>query len=381
MTNSEDFAESGQEKRRTTREIMDLEHRVGQLLFIGLPGAAVDAQTRELLEAIQPGGVLLTERNIENALQVIELVGSIRDLLKVPPFLAVDQEGGRVDRLKPIFSAMASPDLLRASNDASAAARLGEITAEALRMLGFNLNFAPVLDIPSDDSVDNGLKGRYLGASVAEVVRLAGSYLEGLQRGGVIGVGKHFPGLGAATVDSHRELPEIDAPRDQVLKRGVMPYTELFSKINARLNGVIIAHAHYSAFDGPSPLPATLSRNVVTGLLREELGFKGLSITDDMEMGAITGTRGSAEAAVAAVEAGVDMVMVGSTSDRIRAAWEALVRAARDGRLSKQRINRSIDHIAGVKSMTSPPLQFNEMAVSRIKERLGELNLTLQHTR
>ena len=360
---------------------MDLQHRAGQLLFIGLPGTTVDQQARELIETIQPGGVLLTERNIESAAQVVEMIASVRDLLKVPPFISVDQEGGRVDRLKSIFSAMPSPDLLRASNDASAAARLGEITAEALRTLGFNLNFAPVLDIGGDDSAQNSLRGRYLGGSVAEVVRLGGSYLEGLQRGGVIGVGKHFPGLGVSTVDSHSLLPEVDDPRDRLLRQGIMPYTELFSKINARLNAVMIAHAHYSAFDGPSPLPATLSRNVVTGLLREELGFKGLSITDDMEMGAITSTRDSAEAAVLAVEAGVDMVLVSSTSERITAAWESLIEAVRGGRVSKQRVNRSIDHIASVKSMTSPPLQFNEMAVSRIKERLGELNIALQHAR
>ena len=360
---------------------MELEHIVGQLLFIGLPGPSLDADTRSTIEAIQPGGFLLTDRNINSAPQAVELIASIRELSKVPPFIAIDQEGGRLDRLRAIYSAMPTPDLLRASNDASAAARLGEITAEALRTLGFNLNFAPLLDISSDDSVENGLKGRYLGGSVAEVVRLAGSYLEGLQRGGVIGVGKHFPGLGVAAVDPHSSLPQIDDSRDQLSRIGIRPYTELFSKINARLNAVIIAHAHYSAFDGPSPLPATLSRNVVTGLLREELGFKGLSIADDMEMGAITSSRDSGEAAIVAFEAGVDMVVVGSPQDRVRAAWETVTAAAREGRLSKQRLNRSIDHVASVKSMTSPPLQFNELVVARLKEKLGELNAGLQHIR
>src|SRR5262249_30479710 len=158
-------------------------------------------------------------------------------------------EGGRVDRLKQIYSAMPSADLLRASGDASIAARMGEIAAEALRTICINVNLAPGLDIASDDSAENGLKGPYLGSTVAETVRLAGAYLEGLQRGGVVGVGKHFPGLGHTTSDSHATLPTVDRSRDELLKLEVAPYAELFTKINARLNAVIIGHAHYPAFD------------------------------------------------------------------------------------------------------------------------------------
>src|SRR5215470_4124682 len=186
---------------------MELEHRVGQLLFIGVPGTEFDQSTRELVETIQPGGVVLIASNIESGHQVVELTSSIRSTVQVPPLIAVDQEGGPVDRLKGIFGATPSADLLRAAKDASVAARLGEITAECLRTLGFNVNLAPVLDLAFDDSIDNGLKGRYLGSLAAEVARLSGAYLEGLQRGGVVGVGKHFPGLGAATVNPHMDLP------------------------------------------------------------------------------------------------------------------------------------------------------------------------------
>ncbi|HXF38069.1 MAG TPA: glycoside hydrolase family 3 N-terminal domain-containing protein, partial [Blastocatellia bacterium] len=233
---------------------MKLEHRIGQLLLIGLPGPQLDLMTRSLLQTIQPGGVLLNKHNIESAQQVYELISAIRSLTEVPPIIAVDQEGGRVDRLKEIFSPMPSADLLRAAGDASIAARMGEIAAEALRTLGFNTNFAPVLDIAADDSAVNGLKGRYLGGTVAEVVRLGGAYLEGLKHGGVVGVGKHFPGLGNAIVDSHAELPTVDSSRDQIMRHEVAPYMELFTKINARLDAVIVAHAHYPALDGPAPL-------------------------------------------------------------------------------------------------------------------------------
>jgi beta-N-acetylhexosaminidase len=324
---------------------------------------------------------LLSAHNIESAQQVVELTSSVRSLLRVPPLIAVDQEGGRVDRLKGIYSPMPSADLLRASGDASIADRFGEITAEALRTLGFNINFAPVLDIAVDDSADNGLKGRYLGGTVAKVVRLAGAYLEGLQRGGVVGVGKHFPGLGAAAPDSHSVMPVIGRSRDEIMKFELSPYLELFSKINARLNALMVAHAHYPAFDGPAALPASLSKNIIGGLLRDELGFKGLAITDDLEMGAITSIRSISDAAVMAVEAGVDMVMVAGSPEHATAAWEAVVDAARQGRITQAHISRAFDHIARVKAMISPPHAYSDLAVSRLRERIAELNLILQHSR
>ena len=360
---------------------MQLEHRIGQLILIAVPGASLDLITRGMLETIQPGGIFLSGRNIESAQQVVELTSSIRSILQVPPLVAVDQEGGRVDRLKAVFSPMPSADLMRASGDASLADRLGEITAEALRTLGFNVDLAPILDIAVDDSADNGLKGRYLGDSAAQVVRLAGAYLEGLQRGGVIGVGKHFPGLGASVSDTHASLPTIGRSRDEIMRQDLLPYLDLFSKINARLNALMISHAHYPAFDGPSPLPASLSRDIVSGLLRDELSFRGLAITDDLEMGAITANRDVSEAAILAIEAGNDMVLTTGSPERATAVWQAMVDAARAGRITQTHISRAFDHIARVKSMVSPPHALSDVAVSRLRERIAELNLVLQHSK
>ncbi len=360
---------------------MELEHRIGQLLLISLPGSEMDASTRELLETVQPGGILLEGRNIESAQQAHELTSAIRQIINVPPFIAIAQEGGRVDPLKEIFSPLPSADHLRASDDASISARFGEITAEALRTLGCNINLAPVLDIARNDSAENGLKGRYLGNTVAEVVRLAGAYLEGLQRGGIIGIGKHFPGLGAAREDPQNALPTIDRSRDELQKQEVAPYTELFSKINARLTSVIVGHAHYPALDGPAALPASLSKNVVNGFLRDELGYRGLAIADNLEMGAVRSTRDLPEAAVMAIEAGNDMAIVSGSADRIDIAWRAMIEAARQNRINNTHISRAFDHIARVKSMVSPPLSLSEMSVARIRERVAELNLVLQHSK
>jgi beta-N-acetylhexosaminidase len=359
---------------------MQIEHKIGQLLFIGLPTTHVDNMTRELLDQIQPGGVLLEKANIESAKQVVQLTTEIRSLLKVPPLIAVDQEGGQVDRLKDIFSPMPSADLLRGHGDAATASTLGEITAEALRVLGFNMNFAPVLDIDMDDSADNGLKGRYLGGAPGHVIALAGTYLEGLQRGGVIGVGKHFPGLGATTVDSHTALPQVTLSRDELRERDLLPYLEMFSKINSRLVSVMIAHAHYTAYDGASSLPASISKNIVNGLLRDELNFKGLAITDDLCMGAITTTRSPGEAAVMAIDAGIDMALVCGTPEQSLETWQTMVEAANSGRITKTHISRAFDHIARIKAMISPPHIFHEETILRLRDALAELNLSFQNS-
>jgi len=299
----------------------------------------------------------------------------------VPPLIAIVQEGGEHDPLKVIYSPMPSAGRLCESDDASIAARLGEITAEALRTLGFNINFAPVLDVSVSESADNGLRGRCLGSSVANVVRLAGAYLEGLQHGGVIGVGKHFPGLGAAKEDTGSSLPTIDSSRDELMKRDFSPYMELFSKINARLNAVLIGHAHYTAFEGPEPLPASLSKKIITALLRDELGFKGLVISDDLGLGAVRAARDPGEAAVAAVEAGNDMILVARSAENATSAWQSLVDAARQERINPASIRRSFDHIARVKSMLSPPHALTDITISRLRERIAELNMALQQSR
>lgn len=360
---------------------MQIEHKIGQLLIISLPTTHIDQATREALEQIQPGGVLLERANIESAEQVLALTSQIRAILKVPPLIAIDQEGGRVDRLKEIFAPMPSADLFRSSGDAASSSRMGEIVAEALRLLGFNINFAPVLDIANDDAAENGLKGRYLGGAPGHVIALAGTYLEGLQRGGIMGVGKHFPGLGSTTLDSHTALPQVNLTREELKERDLLPYLELFSKINSRLVAVMISHAHYTAFDGNTGLPASLSKNVVNGLLRDELGFKGLVITDDLSMGAITAHRSISEAAITAIDAGVDMALLCGPLEQTTEVWQAMVEAANKGRITRAHISRAFDHIARIKSMVSPPLVYHEETILRLRDAIAELIESLQSKR
>ena len=350
---------------------MNLEERMGQFLFVGLPGTSVDGETREVLADVQPGGVVLFSRNLESARQTAELNAAIRGALKIPPIISIDQEGGSVDRIKTVGEPMPSAADIRATDDAALAGRFGAATAEILRMVGFNMNFAPVLDLEVHPDADNALRGRYFGATVAEIVRFAGAYLEGLQQGGVVACGKHFPGLGDTTVDSHHALPTVERSGEELRAYDLRPYAELTTRINSRLSVVMVAHAYYPAFDGQERLPASLSPNVVTSLLRDEMEFRGLAISDDMEMGAIVEMGDFGEACVRAIEAGNDMLLVCQTVEKAREAHEALVRAAESGRISPERRRRGLDRIARVKSSASQPTAFNEGTFARMQERMA----------
>lgn len=355
---------------------MTIEERMGQFLFVGIPGPTIDAETRQLLAETQPGGVILFSRNLESAEQVADLNARIRSITRIQPLISIDQEGGAVDRLKTIGEAMPSAPQVCEAEDVSLTSRYGVLAAEILRTLGFNLNFAPVLDLEVHPDADNALKGRYFGKTTAEVVRFAGSYIEGLQQGGVLACGKHFPGLGDSTVDSHKSLPTVERSGEVLRMQDLLPYAELTTRLNARLDVVMVAHAWFSAFDSER-IPASLSPAVTTTLLRDEMEYKGLAISDDMEMGAIGEMGDFSEACVRAIEAGNDQLLVCQSTDRVREAHEALIRAAESGRISPARRKRGLDRIARVKSMLAVPLAFNEGTWVRAQEKLAAFTAQL----
>src|ERR687890_2594524 len=185
-----------------------LESKAGRLLFVGLPATKLDRHWREFLREVRPGGVILFGRNVESAEQVSMLAAQIRDAAGREVLIGVDQEGGLVDRFRDACEPMPSAKAVRNAGRADLAERFGSLTARALRLMGFNINFAPVLDL-SGDNEDNGLRARTFGVTPELVSLLGGAYLDGLQAGKVIGCGKHFPGLGGSKVDSHRRLPVI----------------------------------------------------------------------------------------------------------------------------------------------------------------------------
>jgi len=281
---------------------------VGQHLCVGITGTELTPETRRLLETVRPGGIILFSRNIDNSAQLRELTRQLHEELPVRPFIAIDQENGRVNRLRSIVGDLpAIADIKRTGN----AEEFGRQVGRSLRDHGLDLDFAPVLDLEIfDDFTDNSLRTRCWGKTAEEVTKWAGEFIEGLQSENILACGKHFPGLGGAQQDSHEVLPTVTRWGDADLQP--------FINLRDRLPAIMVSHAHYPILDSR---PASLSSAIMTGLLRERLGFTGVIVTDDMEMGAITDFEG---AVVAAVQAGADLVLICHTPEKIMTAYEAL---------------------------------------------------------
>src|SRR6476620_5744983 len=189
---------------------------LGQLIITGVPGKELDRATARFFRKVQPGGFILFGRNIESAAQLRKLIDDLRDVSEVEPVITIDQEGGRVSRLRLIGNEPPNAQQLRDKGDMELIRRHGDITGRLLRLFGFNLNLCPVLDISFDDDADNSLRGRCYGKSVAQVVGNAGAFNEAMRGQGIASCGKHFPGYSAAVVDAHHSLPKIDRTREQL---------------------------------------------------------------------------------------------------------------------------------------------------------------------
>jgi beta-N-acetylhexosaminidase len=378
-----------------TQETDDaLKRRAGRVLFIGIPGDTLTSETRSLLTEVQPGGVVFFGRNISSAAQVARLTSEVRDAVDLPILVGIDQEGGLVDRIRNICEPMPSAKAVRQARHSELARKFGELTARALRALGFNINFAPVLDL-SGDNENNGLRGRTFGTSPSEVSRLAGAYLDGLQTSGVIGCGKHFPGLGGSTVDSHRRLPVVSHSWDDIFQKDLVPFMDLmFHRPGERLHAAMVSHAAFpevSEFlqawfratrelppmEGFHQLPATVSGNVVMRLLRQALRYDGLVITDDMEMGAVVQSLSIAEASLRAIEAGSDMILICEHKANFVAARDAIVEARKEGRLPPNTLRKASERINFVLSITGEPVRFSELEFQSISNEIRELRHAL----
>ncbi len=371
-----------------TLQALPIEQKIGQMLYIGLPGAEFDEEARALVEEIMPGGVIIFGRNVTGAQQLRALLDRVREMLPVAPLFGIDQEGGLVDRLRRICTPMPAARTIRQHGDLAAARALGRITGEVLRLLGFNMNFAPVLSIMTDDRdlLSNGLYSRSFGRSPGEVLGYTMVYLRGLQGTGCLGCAKHFPGIGAGEVDTHQEMPVIHLSHDALIAQDLAPYIELFQREDNMVKAVMVSHGGFPNIDinlgtaGGHLVPASINYEIVTKLLREELGYDGLVLTDDLEMGAIAKHSEIEEAALRAVQAGEDMLLICARPDLIRRGHAALLQAARDGVLSEERINDSLQRIAAFKELTKPPLAFDLKRFQELSDEVAELNRKLNYT-
>ncbi len=366
---------------------LSLEQQIGQFFFIGLPGTELDADTRALIEEVQPGGIIIFGRNVASAQQLRDMLDGVRELLPHSPLIGVDQEGGLVDRLRKIFTPMPSARTIREHGDLAASRALGRITGEALRLLGFNMNFAPVMSIMTDerDLLSNGLYSRSFGRSPGEVLGYTTVYLRGLQRTGLIGCLKHFPGIGAGEVDSHEQMPLVRLTHDDLMAQDLAPYIELFQRQDDRVRCVMVSHGGFPNIDiakgvtGGLLEPASLSYNIVTTLLREELGYQHLVVSDDLEMGAIAKHCEIEAAVVRAFLAGDDMMLICARPDIIRRGYQALLGVARDGKLPQDRVRASLKRIATTQSIVKPPPPFDGEKFKALSDETTKLNEKLNY--
>ncbi len=366
---------------------LPLEQQIGQFFFIGLPGTELDADTSALIKQVQPGGVIIFGRNVASPKQLRNLLDGVRELLPVEPLVGIDQEGGLVDRLRKILIPMPSARTIRQHGDLAAARALGRITGEVLGMLGFNMNFAPVMSIMTDerDLLSNGLYSRSFGRSPGEVLGYTTVYLRGLQETGIIGCLKHFPGIGAGEVDSHEQMPLVQLSHDDLIAQDLAPYIELFGRRDDRVRCVMVSHGGFPNIDIRKELtggllePASLSHNLVTSLLREELGYRHLVLTDDLEMGAIARHCEIEAAVVRAFLAGEDMLLICAHPDQIRRGYEGLLGVARQGKLPKDRVRGSLKRIAGLKAIVKEPVPLDVGRFQALSEEITQLNAKLNY--
>ncbi|MBX7054884.1 MAG: hypothetical protein K1X36_07995 [Pyrinomonadaceae bacterium] len=359
---------------------MSLRQKVGQLFCIGIPGPELDAATVEFLQDIEPGGICLFSRNIRDAQQTRDLNDSIQRACLIPPIISLDQEGGTVDRLRRLITPIAPAGRVRKPEESR---KMAELIGEIISLLGFNMNFAPVVDVVDErrSGSSNGLFTRPFGRSKDEVVDLAGTFLEVLQAIGPIGCLKHFPGLGAATVDSHEELPVVEISGKELFDVDLYPYRRLIAAGN--VYAIMAAHACFPMTDlqetdqNGKLLPSSLSFNFLTRLLREELGFEGLAITDDMEMGAIVKNYGIGDACKMAFAAGIDMFAICAGRDAIVDGFEAILSAAESGEIPVERIDRSVGRVSELKSRLRPAPAFNVGRIDEISAEIARFNAGL----
>ena len=316
---------------------------IGQLLIVGFEGTEMSPRLASLLSKIQPAGVILFARNITGAEQTRRLLRECQKYVGSPLFTSVDLEGGQVDRFRNVIGPAPSAADVFATGDRTLFRKQGRVIGENCRALGFNVDFAPVLDLAFEAS-RTVMSSRAVSADPKKVVGYVREFLRGLGDAGVLGCGKHFPGLGEGKLDSHHELPVIRKTFKKMWAEDLVPYRTL----RRQLPFVMISHAAYPEVTGDRA-PASLSRRWITDILRKRIGYNGLVASDDMEMGAVLKFAPIEETAVRHICAGGDLVLICHSEELITRGYEALVRAAETDRRFRDRVAESERRVRALK--------------------------------
>lgn len=317
---------------------MNLRHQVGQLIIAGIEGPELTALERAWLKLVRPGGAILFRRNIGEAPQVAALLREVTEIAGAPLFRCVDLEGGLVDRLRDLIAPMPSPAAVFATGKSTNFVRHGRLIGQEATALGFNTVFAPVLDLalPASASV---MRTRAVSADPDDVTEYALAFVEGLDEEGILGCGKHFPGLGGGALDSHQATPLIQRRWKELWDEDIA----VFHILAPKLPMIMVSHAAYPLVK--DAVPASISPYWISTVLRKRIGFDGLVVSDDMEMGGILTQASMEEAAVKAVLAGMDVIEICRDPALVLRAYEALVAEAERSAAFRRKVEAAAERV------------------------------------
>lgn len=363
---SKPIPETPDEPRRSGRVFMprrrsvQIAEQAGQILIVGVGASSLSSEERSWMEKIRPGGIILFRRNIEEASQTAALLRDADRLGTTPLFRMVDLEGGLVDRLRDVIHPIPSPAAVFATGKRNLYRQHGWLVAREARALGFNVVLAPVLDLALPESASI-LKTRAVAAEPWRVIDYARYFVSGLNMENMLGCGKHFPGLGGAKVDAHQSTPVIHRQTRLMWRTDLSPWLA----VGSRLPFAMVAHASYP-WPGRDPVLATVSRYWVTNVLRRQVRFRGIILSDDMEMGGILSQMSIEDAVIGAVRAGIQMIEICRSPELIHRAYEALLKEAEHSRAFRDMVASAWRKIYRSKKKWLQPVKRQNLSEGRM---------------
>lgn len=351
---------------------LSIEEKIGQMFIIGLQGTQIDEKTIEMIKKYKVGGIILYRRNYNSYEQMLNIINDIKKVSKenkIPIFISIDQEGGRVNRMPKEFNNLKSATFLSETNNTDKLIESGEIIGKMLKKMGINMDYAPVFDIRRFEK-DHAIGDRCYGKDKQEVAKNATSVMKAISKEGVIPVIKHFPGHGLTKKDSHFKIPTIMEKVDFIKDEDMYPF-----KVAIENGAEAIMIGHLIIKDIDKYYPATLSKKVINTLLKEECGYNGLIITDDFKMWAIKLHYSIKRAVVKSIKSGNDMVMIGDTYSKVKKVIKYTIKKAKRGKIDINSINNSVEKIVKLKEKYNVNNEIvNECNIEEINKMIDKVN-------
>jgi beta-N-acetylhexosaminidase len=325
----------------------DLHRSIGQLIIVGFDGAEMSPGLAAVLTRIQPAGVILFARNITGGEQTYKLLKDCQACVSTPLFASVDMEGGQVDRFRNLFGRTPSAADVFATGDRKLFRKHGKLIGDICRTVGFNTDFAPVVDLAFEAS-KTVMTSRAVSADPKEAVLYAREFLQGLRAASVIGAAKHFPGLGEGNLDTHKDLPLINKPWKKLWAEDIYP----FRTLRRELPMILVGHANYPEVTHDQS-PASLSKKWITDILRKTIGYRGLVVSDDLEMGGVLKAGPIEQAAIGHIRAGGDLCLLCHIEEYVNRSYDAMIKEAEADRKFADRVTESAARVLAFKKKSS----------------------------